>query len=187
MARAYEKTSTEHSDRLAQYDVNPDFLRFEGAAELAKVLVPGLRPSHGKLAERCVDSLNPGLDEDTRWDRVATLRPVFRSLVDSLSDEVRREPALSAVLDPVERTTTATSTDQLARHLGAVTATDDDEAAYLHWVIDCHRYLRTVGMVRNTAVQLRLLDVFVGLSAQRYRRHDQARAWLDREEAKLRV
>ncbi|HZN18712.1 MAG TPA: NACHT domain-containing protein [Micromonosporaceae bacterium] len=91
LERAYDVTRAAHGQVLSRYDVNPSFLQLEGASELAKVLVPGVRASATKLAERCVDSLRPGLDEDERWDRLTALRPVFKTLVDSLAEEVRRE------------------------------------------------------------------------------------------------
>ncbi len=186
LKRAYETTRASHGHTLAQYDVNPNFLEFEGAAELAKVLVPGARASADKLAQRCVDSLAPNLDEDTRWDRLVALRPAFKTLIESLEAEVRGERALDGIIGRVDDASAADAASRLVERFGAARATDQDEAEYLHWVIDRHRYLRTTGMVHNSIVQLPLLDVFVGLSAQRDARPgDRAEAWFKREQAKL--
>lgn len=186
LERAYDTTRAAHGQVLSQYDVNPSFLQLEGAAELVKVLVPGAQASATKLAERCVDSLRPGLEEDERWDRLTALRPAFRTLLDSLAEEVRRERALDGLVSRVDEASTADSTERLVMHFGAARATGEDEAAYLHWVIDHHRYLRTAGMVRNTMIQLPLGEVFVGLSAKRdVRPGDRTQAWFSRELAKL--
>src|SRR5262249_31055965 len=64
--------------------------------------------------------------------------------------------------------------------------TETDQAHYLHWVRDQHRYLRTAGMVRNTMVQIPLRDVFVDLAAERDSRPgDRVEVWLKRERTKL--
>jgi hypothetical protein len=88
----------------------------------------------------------------------------------------------------VAETRTAHSVEQLAERLGAATATETDQARYLHWVLDQHRYQRTAGMVRNTMVQVPLRDVFVDLAAERdHRPGDRVEVWLKRERTRLQV
>ena len=186
LERAYDRTVTAHRVVLAEFDVNPSFLQFEAANELAKVLAPGTQPSSGRLAQLCVDSLGPQPDDEVRWDRIEALRPAFRTLLEALADEIGQQRALDRIMGRVAETRTATSTERLAEHFGAVAATDTDQAHYLHWVRDQHRYLRTAGMVRNTMVQFPLRDVFVDLAAERDSRPgDRVEVWLKRERKKL--
>src|SRR5215813_13272292 len=114
LERAYDRTVTAHRDVLAEFDVNPSFLQFEAANELAKVLVPGTRPSSGRLAELCVDSLGPQPDEDVRWDRIEALQPAFRTLIEALAEEVGQQRALDQVMGRVAETRTAESAERLA-------------------------------------------------------------------------
>ncbi len=190
LERAWDRTSKSHQRVLAEHDVTPAFLQFEAAEELAKVLLPGMTASPARLAEACVDSLSPGLDYDSRWDRVAALRPVFRTLIEAYEEEVGRERTLDELSGRNQATRTADSTADLARHLGAATATITDEADYLHWVIDNYRYLQTTGMVSNTTVQIPLTDVFVNLTgAPEERPGDPTERWLvkEREQLNLRL
>src|SRR5262249_16187161 len=150
LERAYDRTVTAHRGVLAEFDVNPSFLQFEAAKELAKVLVPGAKPSSGRLAELCVDSLGPQPDDEVRWDRIEARRPAFRTSLEALRDEVNQQRALDQVMGRVAEPRTAESAERLAKRFGAAPATETDQAHYLHWVRDQHRYLRTAGMVRNT-------------------------------------
>ncbi|MEV6706815.1 HEAT repeat domain-containing protein [Micromonospora wenchangensis] len=186
LRRALTELNRSYGDRLAEFDVNDGFWVHEGAPELAKVLVPGVPTSPVRLAERAVDSLGRATSDDERYDRIGLLRPAFKALLDGLDAEVRREAALQGMLGRSDAASTAQATSRIAEHLGAVDATDDDRVAYLRWLIDQHRYLRTVGVVRNTTVQLPLGEVFVGLQAQRDRNPgDRARAWFERERERL--
>ncbi|MFD0820409.1 NACHT domain-containing protein, partial [Micromonospora zhanjiangensis] len=186
LQRAFSQVQDEFGDRLAAFDVNDGFWVHEGAAELALVLVPGGRPSAVRLAERVVDSLGGSLSEDDRFDRVTLLRPVFTTLLASLADQVRGEAALQAVLGRSDAARTAAATEAMAQVLGAGQADGDDVSGYLHWTLDQHRYLRTAGVVRNTAVRLPLTEVFIGLSALPDRfPGDRARVWFEREREKL--
>ncbi|WP_433230397.1 HEAT repeat domain-containing protein [Micromonospora sp. CA-248260] len=186
LRRALTELNRSYGDRLAEFDVNDGFWVHEGTPELAKVLVPGVPTSPVRLAERAVDSLGPAASDDERFDRIGLLRPAFKALLDGLDTEVRREAALQGMLGRSDAASTAQATSRIAEHLGAVDATDDDRIAYLRWLIDQHRYLRTVGVVRNTTVQLPLGEVFVGLQAQRDRNPgDRARAWFERERERL--
>ncbi|MFY1685886.1 NACHT domain-containing protein [Micromonospora sp. WMMD730] len=186
LRRALTELNRSYGDRLAEFDVNDGFWVHEGAPELAKVLVPGVPPSPVRLAERAVDSLGRAESDDERYDRVGLLRPAFKALLDGLDAEVRREAALQGMLGRSDAASTAQATTRIAEHLGAVDATDDDRVAYLRWLIDQHRYLRTVGVVRNTTVQLPLGEVFVGLQARPDRNPgDRARAWFERERERL--
>ncbi|OWU95819.1 hypothetical protein B5D80_32685, partial [Micromonospora wenchangensis] len=186
LRRALTELNRSYGDRLAEFDVNDGFWVHEGAPELAKVLVPGVPPSPVRLAERAVDSLGRADSDDERYDRIGLLRPAFKALLDGLAAEVRREATLQGMLGRSDAASTAQATTRIAEHLGAVDATDDDRVAYLRWLIDQHRYLRTVGVVRNTTVQLPLGEVFVGLQAQRDRNPgDRARAWFERERERL--
>ncbi|MEU1884309.1 HEAT repeat domain-containing protein [Micromonospora rifamycinica] len=186
LRRALTELNRSYGDRLAEFDINDGFWVHEGAPELAKVLVPGVPPSPVRLAERAVDALGPAASDDERYDRIGLLRPAFKALLDGLAAEVRRETALQGMLGRSDAASTAQATSRIAEHLGAVDATDDDRIAYLRWLIDQHRYLRTVGVVRNTTVQLPLGEVFVGLQAQRDRNPgDRARAWFERERERL--
>ncbi|WP_347403550.1 NACHT domain-containing protein [Solwaraspora sp. WMMD406] len=186
LARAFATVEKRHGRRLADFDVNAGFWTHEGAEELAKVLVPGTAASAAALARRAVDSLGPQASEDERLDRIVLLRPVFTTLLDELSVEVRAEAVLQEVLGRTDAADTARAATQLARHAGAGAADEDDLIAYLRWLADQHRYLRTVGVVRNTTVQLPLAEVFVGLSA-RPEKHpgDRARLWFEQERDKL--
>src|SRR3954471_11584237 len=141
--RAWDRTNKSHQRVLAEHEITPLFLQFESAEELAKVLIPGMAASPVRLAEACVDSLSPSLDYDSRWDRVAALRPVFRTLIEAYEEEIGRERALDEFLNRTRVSQAADSAAALARHAGAVTATDADEAEYLHWVLDNYRYLQT--------------------------------------------
>jgi hypothetical protein len=170
LEHAYDRTLTAHRGVLAEFDVNPSFLQFEAAGELAKVLVPGAQPSSVRLAELCVDSLGPQPDDEVRWDRVVALRPAFRTLLEALAEEVGQQRALDHVMGRVAETRTAESAERLAERFGAAAAAETDQVEYLRWVLDQHRYLRTAGMVRNTMVQVPLRDVFVDLAAERDRR-----------------
>lgn len=186
LARAYESTEASHGQVLGAYDVNPSFLQFEAASELAKLLIPGRRAEALKLAEACVESLAPGLDEDTRWDRIVQLRPVFRKFISALQEEIGQERALDVITTRADDARVATAIDRLTAQAGAVPATDTDESEYLHWLVDHFRYLRTVGMVRNTTVQLPLHDVFVTLSGERDNRPgSRAEDWLKQEQKRL--
>jgi HEAT repeat protein len=187
LGRAFDITRRAHGRRLADYDVTISFLHLEGAAELAKAIVPGGHPSPVRLAEACVDSLGPCRSDDERFDRVTALRPAFTTLLTALAGEVRRETVLAGLVGRDDAATTAESVSRLADHLGAAASTPDDERDYLRWVMDRHRTVRSTGMVRDTVVQLPLDEVFVGLQA-RFDRHpgDRARAWFDREYADLR-
>ncbi|MGC5660668.1 NACHT domain-containing protein [Micromonospora sp. WMMD723] len=186
LRRALTELNRSYGDRLAEFDVNDGFWLHEGAPELAKVLVPGVPTSPVRLAERAVDSLGRAESDDERYDRIGLLRPAFKALLDGLDTEVRREAALQGMLGRSDAASTAQATSRIAEHLGAVDATDDDRVAYLRWLIDQHRYLRTVGVVRNTTVQLPLGEVFVGLQAQPDRNPgDRARAWFERERERL--
>ncbi|KWV32330.1 hypothetical protein AWV63_13085, partial [Micromonospora rifamycinica] len=186
LRRALTELNRSYGDRLAEFDINDGFWVHEGAPELAKVLVPGVPPSPVRLAERAVDALDPAASDDERYDRVGLLRPAFKALLDGLAAEVRRETALQGVLGRSDAASTAQAASRIAEHLGAVDATDEDRIAYLHWLIDQHRYLRTVGVVRNTTVQLPLGEVFVGLQARPDRNPgDRARAWFERERERL--
>src|SRR5215475_9793208 len=64
LQRAYDRTLARHRMVLANYDVNPSFLQYEASSELAKALVPSMRPSADKLAGLCVDSLGHQPDDD---------------------------------------------------------------------------------------------------------------------------
>ncbi|WP_420115672.1 NACHT domain-containing protein [Micromonospora sp.] len=186
LRRALTELNRSYGDRLAEFDVNDGFWVHEGAPELAKVLVPGVPTSPVRLAERAVDSLGRAESDDERYDRVGLLRPAFKALLDGLDAEVRREAALQGMLGRSDAASTAQATTCIAERLGAVDATDDDRVAYLRWLIDQHRYLRTVGVVRNTTVQLPLGEVFVGLQARPDRNPgDRARAWFERERERL--
>ncbi|MEU8371657.1 HEAT repeat domain-containing protein [Micromonospora sp. NPDC048894] len=186
LRRALTELNRSYGDRLAEFDVNDGFWVHEGTPELAKVLIPGVPASPVRLAERAVDSLGPAASDDERFDRIGLLRPAFKALLDGLDTEVRRETALQGMLGRSDAASTAQATSRIAEHLGAVDATDDDRIAYLRWLIDQHRYLRTVGVVRNTTVQLPLGEVFVGLQGQRDRNPgDRARAWFERERERL--
>ncbi|MEU7955961.1 NACHT domain-containing protein [Micromonospora humida] len=186
LRRALTELNRSYGDRLAEFDVNDGFWVHEGAPELAKVLVPGVPTSPVRLAERAVDSLGRAESDDERYDRVGLLRPAFKALLDGLDAEVRREAALQGMLGRSDAASTAQAASRIAEHLGAVDATDDDRVAYLRWLIDQHRYLRTVGVVRNTTVQLPLGEVFVGLQARPDRNPgDRARAWFEREQERL--
>ncbi|MGH3378586.1 MAG: NACHT domain-containing protein, partial [Actinoallomurus sp.] len=189
LGRAFAMVEGVHGRRLADFDVNAGFLEHEGASELAKLIVPGnRRPGATALAELCVDSLGRSQSDDQRWDRIGELRPVFVTLLDAVAAEVRQEAALRAVLGHVDDAEVARVTGQIARHAGAASATGEDRTHYLWWLIDQHRYLRIAGVVRKTTVQLPLGEVFVGLQSQRDRYPgDRARAWLDREQARLSV
>ncbi|MBW4704068.1 HEAT repeat domain-containing protein [Micromonospora sp. RL09-050-HVF-A] len=186
LRRALTELNRSYGDRLAEFDVNDGFWVHEGTPELTKVLIPGVPASPVRLAERAVDSLGPAASDDERFDRIGLLRPAFKALLDGLDTEVRREAALQGMLGRSDAASTAQATSRIAEHLGAVDATDDDRIAYLRWLIDQHRYLRTVGVVRNTTVQLPLGEVFVGLQGQRDRNPgDRARAWFERERERL--
>ncbi|MEU7978971.1 HEAT repeat domain-containing protein, partial [Micromonospora sp. NPDC049081] len=186
LRRALTELNRSYGDRLAEFDVNDGFWVHEGAPELAKVLVPGVPTSPVRLAERAVDSLGRAESDDERYDRIGLLRPAFKALLDGLDTEVRREAALQGMLGRSDAASTAQAASRIAEHLGAVDATNDDRVAYLRWLIDQHRYLRTVGVVRNTTVQLPLGEVFVGLQARRDRKPgDRARAWFERERERL--
>ena|SRR5215475_6748933 len=52
LQRAYDRVVAGHGRVLVDYDVNPGFLQFEAAGELAKALVPGVQPSANRLAGR---------------------------------------------------------------------------------------------------------------------------------------
>jgi hypothetical protein len=186
LERAYIRVADEHRETLAGYDVNPSFLRLEGAGELAKALIPGTQASASKLADLCVDSLTPQLDDDTRWNRVVELRPVFKMLIDTLREEIGRERFLDHLATRVEESRAAASAERLVQHFGATPATEVDRTHYLHWLIERHRYIRTSGMVRNTTVQIPLRDVFVDLVAQADPLPgERAHMWLAREQKKL--
>ncbi|MEV4656444.1 NACHT domain-containing protein, partial [Micromonospora sp. NPDC049301] len=186
LARAFATVENDHGRLLANADVNEGFWAHEGAEELAKVLIPRAVPSGAGLARRAVDSLGPSVSEDDRLDRIVVLRPVFKTLLDELAVEVRAEPALQAVLGRADAAHVAQAAVRLAEHSGATAASEDDQVAYLHWLADQHRYLRTAGVVRKTTVQLPLAEVFVGLHA-RQEKHpgDRARVWFEQERAKL--
>ncbi|MGW4156947.1 HEAT repeat domain-containing protein [Micromonospora chersina] len=186
LARAFATVENDHGRLLAGADVNAGFWVHEGAEELAKVLIPGAVPSGAGLARRAVDSLGPSVSEDDRLDRIVVLRPVFKTLLDELAVEVRSEPDLQAVLGRADAAHVAQAAVRLAEHAGASAAGEDDQVAYLHWLADQHRYLRTAGVVRKTTVQLPLAEVFVGLHA-RQEKHpgDRARVWFEQERAKL--
>ncbi|MDG4773796.1 NACHT domain-containing protein [Solwaraspora sp. WMMD792] len=186
LARAFATVEKRHGRRLADFDVNAGFWKHEGAEELAKVLVPGTAASAAGLARRAVDSLGPQASEDDRLDRIVLLRPVFTTLLDELSVEVRGEPVLQVVLGRTDAADTARAATQLATHAGAGVAGEDDLIAYLRWLADQHRYLPNVGVVRKTRVQLPLAEVFVGLRA-RPEKHpgDRARLWFEQERDKL--
>jgi hypothetical protein len=79
LQRAYDRVVVGHGRVLADYDVNPGFLQFEAAGELAKALVPGVQPSASRLAELCVASLGPQPDDDVRWAGMVALRPGLAS------------------------------------------------------------------------------------------------------------
>jgi len=186
LVRAFAAVETAHGRRLADFDVNEGFWVHEGAAELAKVLVPGATASPVRLAEQAVTSLGPIQSDDERFERVSVLRPAVKALLDVLAEEVRHEAALQAVLGRSDAAQTARAATRVAEHLGAATATEDDRVRYLHWLVDQHRYLRTVGVVRKTTVQLPLAEVFVGLHARRDRHPgDRARVWFEQERSKL--
>ncbi|MEU8181379.1 HEAT repeat domain-containing protein [Micromonospora sp. NPDC049047] len=186
LQRAFAATQARHGRRLADYDVNADFLELEGAVELAKAIVPGAQPSATRLAERLIDSLGRSSSDDARWEQIAELRPAFKALLDNLTTEVLKEPVLTDVLGRADVAATAVAAGRIATALGAAPATTEDETRYLRWLIDRHQYVGTAGVVRNTIVQLPLEQVFVGLQA-RPDRHpgDRARAWFEAERDKL--
>ncbi|WP_165521810.1 NACHT domain-containing protein [Micromonospora zingiberis] len=186
LARAFAEIQKTSGYALAEFDINLDFWSYEGAEELAKLLLPGAQPSAAGMATRAVASLGRFQTEDEQLDRINLLRPVFRAMLDALANEVRREPALRTVLGLRDEADGARAGVRLAHHLGAATAGEDDRFHYLSWVVDQHRYLPTVGVVRNTTVQLPLDDVFIGLQAQADQRPgDRARHWFEQERAKL--
>ncbi|MEV0902792.1 HEAT repeat domain-containing protein [Actinoplanes sp. NPDC049802] len=186
LSRAFDRVERDTGHRFSEVDVNPGFWEHEGAAELAKVLVPGVEPSPAVLAEAAVDSLGRPRSADDRLERVIVLLPVFRSLLAALAEEVRAEQALQSFLGRSDAADTAAGMAHLVRHSGGAPATQDDRALYLRWIIDQNSYVRTVGLVRNTTVQLELSSVFVGLSAERERNPgDRARSWFERERAGL--
>lgn len=188
LERAYEATRAEHGYELANHLADLSFFEHEGAAELAKLLIPNVSASPRRLAERCVDSLAPDLDDDVRDTRVDRLRATFRTLVESLGQEIRREKALEGLVSRDDGAATRKAADRLVEHLGAASATDEDEAAYLRWVIGCQQYIRTAGMVRNTVLQLPLGEIFIGLPVRRERRPgDRTATWFEQEQAKLQM
>ncbi|WP_327038460.1 hypothetical protein [Micromonospora maris] len=151
--RAFGQTRQTYGHQLADFDVNLDFWQHEGATELAKVLLPGAQPSPAALARRAVESLGSFQSDDEQLDRINLLRPVFKAVLDALSTEVRREPALQVLLHRSDESHTAQATGRLAEQSGAAGAGEDDLLHYLTWLIDQHRYLPTVGVVRNTTVR----------------------------------
>ena len=186
LGRAYASTVSSYGKVLRRFEVNPSFLQFEGAAELAKVLVPGARADAAKLAELHVDSYFAGVDFEARRDYVLGLLPAFRYLLDALREELGRERVLDDVISRVDDAQVGKAMEALVRRAGAAAATDVDQAAYLDWLIDQHRYLRTAGMVSNTTVQILLLDVFVSLSVVRDERAwDRSGDWLKHERKML--
>ncbi|WP_020516967.1 NACHT domain-containing protein, partial [Paractinoplanes globisporus] len=186
LGRAFTMVQKEHGRRLADFDLNLGFWEHEGAAELSKVLIPGVEASAVSLAECAVDSLGPIRSADERLDRIIVLRPVFTALLTALASEVRRESALQGMLGRSDAAQTAQAVTAMSGSLGLNAASEDDRFRYLSWVIDHYRYLRTAGVVRNTTVQLPLDDVFVGLRAQPDSHPgDRTRLWFDQERKKL--
>ncbi|GIF30012.1 NTPase [Actinoplanes utahensis] len=186
LGRAFAEVERKTDHRFSDFDINAGFWEHEGAAELAKVLIPGVDASAVTLAGAAVDSLGKWRSADARFDRVTALRPVFAVLLESLADEIRSEQALREFLGRSDAADTAIAATRLARHLGAGAAGADDRSHYLSWIIDQSRYLRTAGMVRNKTVPLRLAEVFVGLQAERDRNPgDRARDWFEQERARL--
>ncbi|MEV6305517.1 NACHT domain-containing protein [Actinoplanes sp. NPDC051861] len=187
LTRAFAEVSSSHGDAFGRYDLNAGFLEHEGASELAKVLIPGSRPSADTLARRCIDSLGGTLDEDERWEHMARLRPACKALIDAFDASIRVEESLAARVARVDSASIASDLRRQTGYMGAAQATADDERHYLHWVVQQHRHLRTVGMVRNHVVQLPLDEVYTGLRVRRETHPgDRARAWFDQEHQRLR-
>ncbi len=184
--RAYAAMIGSHSAALAQYGVSPTFLEHEGAAELAKAMMPGSQPSAARLAELSVDFVTAGLDHDARLDCILAVRPAFTDFIESLRHELRQERALDAAMQRIDNAALADTANRVATKLGAASASPSDESEYLVWLVDQHRYLRTAGMVRNTTVQVPLDEVFVDLSAERDRTPGhRTGAWLRQERKRL--
>jgi hypothetical protein len=98
LQRAFEAVRVRHGQTLSDYGVDPGFLAHEGAAELAKVIVPGSRPSATILVRAWVDSLHPPPGPAARRYHLTRLEPVFASLLASLTNEAWAERALSGLV-----------------------------------------------------------------------------------------
>lgn len=133
-------------------------------------------------------SLLLNIAKTERAARVQALRSVFKAFVDALGQEVRREEALRDLVIRDDAATTAAAADRLVEHFGAISATDEDRVAYLRWVIDRNRYIRSTGMVRNTVIQLPLDEIFISLPVRHERQAgDRAAIWFEREREALRA
>lgn len=93
--RAIDETLAAHGDSFRKFGIVSSFFANEGvAAELAKVIVPGGRPSATRIAERFIDSLGYPIWIGARLEILAALRPVFAALLSNFATEIRREPTL---------------------------------------------------------------------------------------------
>ncbi|WP_420122991.1 NACHT domain-containing protein [Nakamurella sp.] len=185
---AFTKAAAAHSTIAASYDLNAKFLEHEAASELAKVLIPGADPSWAELAACCIDSLMPKLNPDERMDRIIELRAFCQQLIGELRNEVQRSSQLEGLVRRSDQARAVTAVERLARSVAGTEANEFDEVQYLDWIIQRHRYIRTAGIVRNTAIQVPLEDVFVDLLARRDRKPgDRAQAWYRQEQERLRA
>ena len=168
LAAALRRTDEKHGVVLGRYGVNTAFFEYEGAGELARVLLPGPGPDARRLARAYLRSL--GGDEA---DADALVEP-FESLLSDLRELLGRHERFRVALSQV----TQARTDAFG---------ELDERELLEWTGRVFAHVRTAGLGGAEHVQLKLDEVFVaprGLlerhAGRRWRtREDEQRALLD--------
>jgi hypothetical protein len=175
---AFEAMSVAEGRVVREHEVSLSFFHLEAADELAKALVPGHDIDPRRLASLCVASLTPRLGDDLKRSREAALLGAFQAFSDAFIAGLWADEALAGLR---QRKVVASVSDP---RVALPTATD--ELRYLRWLIDKHRSIRTVGMVKSHAIDIPLDDVFVGLAAHRDGRPgDRAKQWFDEERKRL--
>lgn len=159
---ALATTQREHTSQLGRHAVNRGFFEREGAAELARLLLPGRLPDARRLARDYMTSL-PG---DSARGSNALVEP-FEALLGHLRTELGRHKPFREALAQADA----------ARSDGG---DEIDEVELLEWLRGRFEYVATAGLGGSEHIQLKLADVFV---APRVVRETRAgRKWTTRQD-----
>jgi hypothetical protein len=139
MRRAMER----HSGTFGRYDINPSFFKYEGADEIAKLLLPGVGARAANLASAAVRSLG---DDDASHLADPLVVP-FEDLLQLLVEELGRHSRFRTCLHEVAVTRPATPDES-------------DEREFLRWIADHFESVNTAGLGAAQHLQLELREVF---------------------------
>jgi hypothetical protein len=143
VAEAMKRAQECHSRTFARYDITAAFFTFEGADEIAKLMLPGSGPRAERLASAAVRSL--GCDDSGHL--ADPLIVPFEDLLAFLVEELGRHREFRTCLHEVAVTRDA-SVD------------DVDEREFLRWAAEHFEFINTAGIGTPQHLQLELREVF---------------------------